>query len=38
LSNINKLNYKLISTQRVDGDKKNGDINLKIDELKKFLF
>ena len=38
LSNINKLNYKLISTQRVDDDKKKGDINLKIDELKKFLF
>ena len=38
LSDINKLNYRLISTKKINGDKKNGDINLKIDELKRFLF
>ena len=38
LSDINKLNYRLISTDIINGDKKNGDINLKIDELKRFLF
>jgi len=38
LSDINKLNYRLISTKKIDGNKINGDIHLKIDELKKFLF
>jgi len=38
LSDINKLNYKLIRTEKINSDKKNGDINLKIEELKRFLF
>jgi len=38
LSDINKLNYRLISTKKINDDKKNGDINLKIDELKRLLF
>ena len=37
LSDINKLNYRLISTRKINGDKKNGDINLKVEELKVFL-
>jgi capsular polysaccharide biosynthesis protein len=37
LSDINKLNYRLISTKKINGDKKKGDINLKVDELKVFL-
>ena len=37
ISDTNKLNYRLISTKKIDGDKKNGDINLKVEELKIFL-
>ncbi len=38
LSTINKLNYRLISTNKVNNDKKKGDINLKIEDLQKYLF
>ena len=38
LSDINNLNYKLISTKKINATNKSGDINLKIDKLEKFLF
>ena len=37
LSEINKLNYKLISTDNIINDKEKGDIYLKINDLEKFI-
>ena len=37
LSNINNLNYNLISTKKIDSETTNGDIYLNIKELEKYI-